>query len=245
MSRPGDDHDLDEDQVRRLLGELGDSLTPESTDPAMPADVTTRITDALAALPPLSPTATPPGDAPATVVPLRRRALPWLASAAAVVVIAGGGYTLLRSTAGNETSTASSATGAATHTQELRQSDSAAGRVALPALTTARFDAGVRRLLGTTAASSLKQLRSTTRSYGAQKAPAGAAPPATSDTMSAAQAPGTQPDCSRPAGVKGRQIAISLDKDLAQLIVHRNDGAQVVTAYDCAGTKRLASTTLR
>ena len=52
-------------------------------------------------------------------------------------------------------------------------------------------------------------------------------------------------DCTRPSGAKGRQIVVSFDGALAQLIVADRGGAQVVTAYDCGGDRTLATTTIR
>lgn len=228
-----------DDEVRDLLGELGESLrgqqAREQGDQAgpMPAQVSARIEAALAQLPPFE---APPQD----VVPLRRRRVgAWLAAAATVAVIAGGAYALTRPADSGSTAsgTAATAGGAASSTHGPEGTNDM--RAALPSLTTADFTNQVGELLDHRIPAPSDKLSAQSSNPGStpdpdlQKVPDGTA---------ALRSP--VPDCTRPAGVPGRQIEVSLDGRLAQLIVAAVDGHRLVTAYDCGGRQVLATTTL-
>jgi hypothetical protein len=224
------------DQVRDLLGELGASLREDPGEEAgpMPAQISARIEAALAQLPSLE-------AAPQDVVPLRRRRIgAWLAAAATVAVIAGGTYALTRPADSGSTasSTAADAGGAASSAPTVPEATNGI-RAALPGLTTADFASQVGELLDHRVPASPDKLSAQSRNQDStpdpnlQKVPDGTA---------ALGSP--VPDCTHPAGVPGRQIEISLDGRLAQLIVSPVDGHRLVRAYDCGGREVLATTTL-
>lgn len=229
------------DEVRDLLGELGESLREgrdsEQADQAgpMPAQVSARIGAALAQLPPLE---APPQD----VVPLRRRRIgAWLAAAATVAVIAGGTYALTRpaDSGGTASSTAADAGGAAASAPTVPGGTNGV-RAALPALTTAAFASQVGELLDHHVPASSDKLSAQSRDQGSTPGPNLQKVP---DGTAALRSP--VPDCTRPAGVPGRQIEVSLDGRLAQLIVSPVGGHRLVRAYDCGGREVLATSTLR
>lgn len=261
------DEEPDHDEVRDLLGELGASLrasqqADDDTGPGtgpIPPQVSARIEAALAQQPPVEVHE----ETTADVVPLRRRRLaPWLAAAAAVAVIVGGTYALARSTSSNDTaSSASAAAGSAPSTVPHAPSSTPlptplstrgpnGSRAALPSLTTADFASQVGDLLDHPATASLDGLSAQSGSQGLRPTPSGAtADRSTPDSYSQKVPEGTAPrspvpDCTRPAGVPGRQVEVSLDGRLAQLIVTRVDGHRLVRAYDCGGRQVLATTTL-
>ncbi len=265
MSRSG--QGPDENEVRELLAGLGDSLGEATDASPIPAEVDDRIMTALAGLPPIAPEETGSAD----VVPLRsrRRVGGWLVAAALVVVVAGGGWALANRSPSAKTFDATSAAGSSSAADSSGPAVASGGRVALPSLSLADFDQGVATLLGSTpanAAESYSDLASASGSapedFGAKldkKAPEAAAKSRTSDQLKGlADSPSSQSlnelrapmalgraDCARPAGVKGRQIEVTIDSRLAQLIVSPATGERTVTAYNCAGDTQLASTTVR
>jgi len=263
MSTP--DNGLGADEVRDLLGELGRSLSGESPETTMPPEISARIEAALADLPALTPPSSDDEgpERPAVVVPLRRRVGPWLVAAAVVVVVGGGGWALThRDSSSNANASASSAAADSAGTAGGSVTKSAPaplnqGRRALPSLTTADFHAGVEELLASTASNQLSdQLSGSAGALEDFSAQADTPSPTGGSRDLRAQkrtldkrvpqgyAAPTVADCTRPTKVAGRQIEVSLDGQLAQLILSRSGGHQVVTAYDCAGAQVLAATTL-
>jgi len=238
----------DENEVRDLLSQLGDALTEDVDSPRIPVEVDARITAALAELPPLHS-----GADDEVVVPLerpRRRVGGWLVAAALVVAVGGGGWALShRSNSAHMASTSSAADSAGSARSPEPQSSEplsatvGGGRLALPSISLASFGKDVSALLGskTTALGDLRTPAKTPKdSPNADKAAEG-------QDYNGLQAPEfapARPDCRRPSGTTGRQVEVSIDGRLGQLIVSPSAGKQVVTAYDCAGRKELATTTI-
>jgi hypothetical protein len=250
MSTP--EHGPDEKAIRDLLAQLGESLTDDSGDSqSIPVEVGDRIMGALAELPPL----TPGTDKDDTVVPMRRsrrRVGGWLVAAAMVVVVGGGGWALAHrsdshGSADVASADASSAGGSASSSQDgLAQG----GRIALPSVSVADFHDDVEALLGDDVGRAYGQMLdnlsadSPTAGQARSPAPNEAHKDLQGYSAASPELAGGRPDCARPSGTTGRQVEVTIDGRLGQLIVTPSKGKRVVTAYDCTGHQLLATTTL-
>jgi hypothetical protein len=208
----------------------------------IPADVAARLDATLASL-------RAEHAAPANVVPLRRRLAPVLVAAAAAVVVVAGGVGIAQisgdgssrtmsadSGANNDAaSPAAPPSGAGQSEGSAAKADSPAALASVPALTTARFAEQVARI-------DLARLdtRDTTATAGdsASRSPA---PTAGSGTPEAV-VPQPATACPGPALPHTESVPILLDGHTAVLVLHAvTDGKQVVDAWSCDGTERLAT----
>jgi hypothetical protein len=237
-------------QIRALLAELGSGPDGEP----MPPEVAARLEDTLALLVAErgreGMTTGSSEESAGNVVPMRRRWLPRLAGAAAAVIVLGaggvaaanlgllGGTNQARSDQGASSgagdSKAESAPGssapAAGDDSSQALADGAA--VSLPQLSATNFATDTKRLL-----------------LGRSSSPAaGPQDTAPSDTQAnerkgEARLLDSCPGPKTTGGAVSRPVRY--DGDLAVLVVHpERDGQRLVEAWDCAGTQRLARTTL-
>lgn len=218
--RPRDAEDPGPDAaIAALLG----ALAPAEP---IPDEVGDRIEAALRAEP-------APG---AAARPARSGALRLLGGVAAAVIVLGGGAVAVSQLhgGGSSGSAASNSTVAGTGADGAAGSANSApttggsparvpstvtqGRVGLPALSRAHFPGQVRRLLAHRA-----RFEALPNTAGLDRAPSS--------------------DCTAPRGhARDPIVEISLDGRLAQLVVSGTGSGRVATAYDCAGTRVLAST---
>jgi len=224
------------DDVRALLADL------RVTAP-VPADVAARLDATLDSL-------KAERAAPATVVPLRRRLAPILAAAAVVVVVGGVGigqlvhddgaqHSVSADSAGSSealTSAPSAATPSARAPQPATKDGAAAALASVPAFTSARF---AEQVTG-------PELDALTGSTDTASAGGTDSPPALSSGDLVTPAEGRVPaavasGCTGPALPGTRSVPILLDSRPAALVLHpATDGEQLVEAWSCDGSERLA-----
>ncbi len=260
--RPGDDA-----RLRALLAELGSG--PD--DEPMPPEVVARLDDTLARLvaertegaesadPGADPGAGSDPTAEVTnVVPLRRRwASRVTAAAAAVIVLGAGGVaaTNLGVFGGSSSTTASkSDAGAdsATTSEALPAPGTApdaatrrAAELGLPQVRSTSFAGDVTALVRTGSAKAVAPLS------GGQKPSLGASA-APQDSGGELAAPRQPAETLRELGCPGPEITdgavlrpVVYDGRVAVLVLHpENDGARLVEAWNCQGSRRLDSATI-
>ncbi len=257
------------DHIRALLAELGSG--PDGR--AMPPEVAARLDDTLARLVAEREAGGPrseeeDGSRRGSVVPLRRR---WLqrttAAAAAVIVVGAGGVAAANlGLFGNEASVSSDSSGAADSRVAESAPDPTAPTSGSESLTDedSGRDAGLgARVLPQVSASSFATdvaslLQRRTATPKAEEAPtAGSDAGGDSEEASkglitpeeARQTPGNafrSTSCPGPAITDGAVAnPIRYDEQLAVLVIHPDkDGRQLVEAWNCAGERRLAATTI-
>jgi hypothetical protein len=225
-----------EQRVRALLAGLG-SRTGDGAD-QLPAEVAARLEDTLAGLVAereagkISEEHTATGN----VVPLRPRWMPRVAAAAAAVIVLGLGALTATNLGRHHDSATSADAGAGTAKAEqvpsasspgtFDSSGTAVGRRAVD-LHAATFTRDVRALLVRTPA-----LRAPARVHGQLSAQS---PTPTSGSV-----------CAGPSTTDGSSTTVvRLDAAPAALVVHpAGKGKQLIEAWSCDGTRRLASTTI-
>lgn len=211
---------------------------------------------------------------PGSVVPLRRRWLPRAtAAAAAIIVVGAGGVTAVNlGLFGNEASTSSDSgaaggAGAAESAPKapVPSSGKAIGAAVLPQVSATSFASDVASMLqrGTASPPAAEAPGSDTgedssepssgqtgpgQATGDQSAPDEAAPGLTTPEE-ARQSPGRalrSASCPGPVITDGAvPNQIRYDDQLAVLVIHpETGGRQLVEAWDCAGDRRLAETTI-
>ena len=256
----------EEDRVRALLAEQGSSATEEQ----IPTEVADRLEDTLALLA-AERAAEVQVEGGGRVVPLRRRWLPrTLVAAAAVVVLAAGGASIAGlgglpspMSDNGSSSSADSAGGSGdsggavepdTTTSEKRLLESAPSEGAaqlqrdlvtgtVPSLASQSFARDVRRLLAAPSAG----LRSAPSSDTSDSSPPYSSNPTPDNPTPGNPTPSTASTaCAGPALDKdATSTPIVLDGSLAALVVQPPaNGRRVVEAWNCAGTTRLATTTV-
>jgi hypothetical protein len=254
--------------IRALLAELGAGPDGEP----MPPEVAARLEDTLALLVAergragaAANTGNDESDSPGKVVPIRRRWQPRLAGAAAAVVVLGAGgvavanFGLLggssssadRAGAGDSTTAGSSpeatATSPAPGGDPLGRREASIAGASLPAISATSFASDVKALLQRRAS-----LVPPAEKLSAPDASAGAAPESSPGPTSSDQAKRAPAGAQFHKSCPGPEITdgafpdpVRYDGDPAVLVVHpEHDGHRLVEAWDCAGDRRLASTTL-
>jgi hypothetical protein len=218
------------DDLRALLAEA------RVVEP-VPDDVAARLDATLASL-------RAEWAASAPVVPLRRRLGPILAAAAAVIVVVGGGFGItqtLHQSSGQDSRHATAADKASSADAGADAGGSTTGSAAAPVL--AFTTSGFAREVAGLGAARLTGLPGTTATAGdsVSRAPA----PTHGESPYEAAAPQGARSCAGPALPGTRSIPIILDGHPAALVVHPvSAGRELVEAWSCDGTERLASTTL-
>ena len=232
---PGLDPELDpteEARIRALLADLGEA--PETA--AMPPDVAARLDETLAGL--VAERADPEDEAPAVVVPLRRRWTSRAAVAAAAVIVIGAGGVAAANLGlfGGESDSMTSAGGgvaADTSTAESAPSPStppgtSSGLLArdLPRLSAASFGADVKSLVESPKELGAIQRKAAEDSAGGDTAAAGGCPGPT-------------------IGNGAQHLVVLYDGSPAALVVRpEQEGERLVEAWTCSGDRRLDSATV-
>jgi hypothetical protein len=251
---PGDQPvDADDARIRALLAELGSG--PEGD--AMPAAVAARLDDTLARLVAErenqgGTAQEEPDERADNVVPLQRRWGTRLGAAAAAVIVLGAGGVaaanlgVLGSGSQGADSTASSDSGAGESAtsgssgRSLTQQDD--GAAAVPQVASGSFAADVKALL-----QDRRELAGPLPAPAAGSVTTGPGKAAARDRLGSATAsPGPASACAGPRITDGATATpVQLDQSPAVLVVHPVlAGHRLVEAWNCAGTRRLASATL-
>ena len=240
------DQDLDPDtdaRIRALLAELG---TGPDGEP-IPPEVEARLDDTLAML--VAERGRTDESTSDNVVPMRRRWLPRAAvAAAAVIVLGAGSLAVANLSAMSPTGQNSSADSAGESAPESADeeapnsssdsgSDSGTGAAALPELSSSSFASDVTTLLEGRALLLTPEGEA-----------AGEQSPRKNRDNAKPGAPGalTSRACPGPKVTDGAiPNQVRYDGRRAVLLVHpERAGRQVVDAWNCAGDRRLASTTI-
>jgi len=241
------DPDLDPDQdarIRALLAELGSGPDGEP----IPAEVEARLDDTLAMLVAERGRAELPEEESAdNVVPLRRRWLPRAAVAAAAVIVLGAGSVVvanlgqtspLGSNSASDSAGESKAEAPGSSSDAESGADSGTEAAALPELSASTFANDVAVLLEGRRASALTPEGEAADEQSPQKNRDNAKPGAPEALTSQA--------CPGPRITDGAvPNLVRYDGRPAVLVVHpESGGKQVVDAWNCAGNRKLASTTI-
>ena len=239
-----DDHDpeldpeldpTEEARIRALLADLGEA--PEAA--ATPPDVAARLDETRAGR--VAERAEPEDEAPAVVVPLRRRWTSRAAVAAAAVIVIGAGGVAAANLGlfGGESDSMTSAGGASSSKTESQDDSGSApspstppgtssGLLArdLPRLSAASFGADVKPLV-----ESPQELRANQRKAAEDSAGG--------DTAAVGGCPGPS------VGAGAQHLVVLYDGSPAALVVRPEQGGErLVEAWTCSGDRRLDSATV-
>jgi len=254
-TNPDVEADLDpsqDAQIRALLAELGSGPNGEP----LPPEVAARLDDTLALLVAergRTGGARPEDEATAdNVVPLHRRWLPRAAVAAAAVIVLGAGgvfvanlgqmspgQTSASDSGGDSKAVAPESSGGSSSDSESG-TDSGTGAAALPELSATTFASDVNTLVKGRALLRTPAGESAQDSGQAQSPQKSDARPGAPDALLSRSCPGPKvTDGAVPNPVR-------YDGKPAVLLVHpERAGRQVVEAWNCAGDRKLASTTIK